>query len=132
MESHSEPGRRRRGGSGHDQPEGGQQDEGCREGAQEGQERCETEACQGAQSESWQSRQSRSSKPSAARDGSKKAEVIGLLQRKGGATLTQIMKATGWQAHSVRGFISGALGKKMGLTVESAKREDGERVYSIA
>jgi len=71
-------------------------------------------------------------KPTTARDGSKKAEVLGLLQRKGGATLTQIMKATGWQAHSVRGFISGALGKKMGLTVESAKRDDGERVYSIA
>ena len=71
-------------------------------------------------------------KPTTARDGSKKAEVIGLLRRKGGATLTQIMKATGWQAHSVRGFISGALGKKMGLTVESAKREDGERVYKLA
>ena len=71
-------------------------------------------------------------KPAAARDGSKKATVLGLLQRKGGATLTQIMKATGWQAHSVRGFISGALGKKMGLTVDSVRREDGERVYSIA
>jgi nucleoid-associated protein YgaU len=67
-----------------------------------------------------------------ARDGSKKAEVLGLLQRKGGATLAQIMKATGWQAHSVRGFISGALGKKMGLTVDSVRREDGERVYSIS
>jgi hypothetical protein len=66
-----------------------------------------------------------------ARDGSKKAEVLGLLQRKGGATLAQIMKATSWQAHSVRGFISGALGKKMGLTVNSVRREDGERVYSI-
>jgi hypothetical protein len=42
------------------------------------------------------------------------------------------MKATGWQAHSVRGFISCALGKKMGLTVASVRREDGERVYSIA
>ena len=42
------------------------------------------------------------------------------------------MKTTGWQAHSVRGFISGALGKKMDLMVESSKREDGERVYSIA
>ena len=71
-------------------------------------------------------------KPAVVRDGSKKAEVLGLLQRKGGATLAQIMKATGWQAHSVRGFISGALGKKMGLTVNSVRREDGERVYSIA
>jgi hypothetical protein len=71
-------------------------------------------------------------KPAAARDGSKKAEVLGLLQRKGGATLAQIMKATGWQAHSVRGFISGALGKKMGLAVVSVRREDDERVYSIA
>jgi Protein of unknown function (DUF3489) len=70
-------------------------------------------------------------KPAAARDGSKKATVLGLLQRKGGATLAQIMKATGWQAHSVRGFISGALGKKMGLKVDSVRREDGERVYSI-
>src|SRR5258708_1476655 len=73
-----------------------------------------------------------SEKPAVTRDGSKKATVLGLIQRKNGATLTEIMKATGWQAHSVRGFISGALGKKMGLTVESAKRQDGERVYSIA
>jgi hypothetical protein len=71
-------------------------------------------------------------KPAAARDGSKKAEILALLQRKDGATLAQIMKATGWQAHSVRGFISGTLGKKMGLTVNSVRREDGERVYSIA
>ena len=67
-----------------------------------------------------------------ARDGSKKAAVLALLQRRGGATLKQIMDATDWQAHSVRGFISGALGKKMGLTVESTKQEDGERVYRIA
>jgi Protein of unknown function (DUF3489) len=45
--------------------------------------------------------------------------------------LVDSMKATGWQAHSVRGFISGALGKKMGLKVDSVRREDGERVYSI-
>ena len=70
-------------------------------------------------------------RPAAPRDGSKKAEVLGLLQRKGGATLAQIMKSADWQAHSVRGFISGALGKKMGLTVNSVRREDGERVYSI-
>jgi hypothetical protein len=42
------------------------------------------------------------------------------------------MSATGWQAHSVRGFISGVLGKRMGLTVESAKCEDGKRTYSVA
>jgi len=41
------------------------------------------------------------------------------------------MKLTGWMAHSVRGFLSGAVGKKMGLTVESTKREDGDRIYKI-
>ena len=66
------------------------------------------------------------------RAGSKTASVLELLQRKDGATLAEIMKATDWQAHSVRGFISGTLGKKMGLTVKSEKREDGTRVYSIA
>ena len=73
----------------------------------------------------------RTSKPASARDGSKKATVLALLQRKNGATLAEIMKATQWQAHSVRGFISGALGKGMGLAINSAKRQDGERVYSI-
>jgi hypothetical protein len=70
-------------------------------------------------------------KAQAARQGSKTEKVLDLLKRSGGATLKEIMKATGWQAHSVRGFISGALGKGMGLTVNSAKRQDGERVYSI-
>ena len=62
----------------------------------------------------------------------KTATVLDLLRREGGATLDDIMSATGWQAHSVRGFISGVLGKRMGLTVESAKREDGKRTYSVA
>ena len=66
-----------------------------------------------------------------AREGSKTAQVIGLLEKAKGATLAELMKATGWQAHSVRGFLSGTLGKKMGLQLESAKR-DGERVYSIS
>ena len=66
-----------------------------------------------------------------ARDGSKKAQILALLRRPHGATLAEIMVATGWQAHSVRGFISGSLGKKMGLSVASAKREDGERVYQL-
>jgi hypothetical protein len=42
------------------------------------------------------------------------------------------MKATDWQAHSVRGFLSGTLGKKMGLKIESSKNNDGERVYNLA
>ena len=42
------------------------------------------------------------------------------------------MKATDWQAHTIRGFISGNAGKKMGLTVESSKNEAGERTYHIA
>ena len=71
-------------------------------------------------------------KPEGARQGSKTAQVLELLKRSGGATLREIMKATDWQPHSVRGFISGTLGKKMGLSVESTKGEDGERTYSIA
>jgi len=66
------------------------------------------------------------------REGSKTATVLALIQRAKGATLAEIMEATSWQPHSVRGFISGTLGKKMGLKVESAKREDGERVYSLS
>jgi hypothetical protein len=49
-----------------------------------------------------------------ARPGSKTAAVVALLERKGGATLADLRKATGWQAHSVRGFISGTLGKRWG------------------
>ena len=66
------------------------------------------------------------------REGSKTAMVLALIQRAKGATLAEIMETTSWQAHSVRGFISGTLGKKMRLTVSSNKREDGTRVYSIA
>ena len=66
------------------------------------------------------------------REGSKKAIVLDLLRRADGATLSDIMSATTWQAHSVRGFISGSLGKKMGLTVESFKRPDGARAYKLA
>jgi hypothetical protein len=71
-------------------------------------------------------------KPATARDGSKKATILALLRQKGGATLAEVMSATEWQAHSVRGFISGTLGKKMGLTVESSKNEAGERTYRLA
>ena len=67
----------------------------------------------------------------AARSGSKTAQILELLKRPGGATLQELMAATEWQPHSVRGFISGTLGKKFGLSVESAKSEDGKRTYSL-
>jgi hypothetical protein len=67
----------------------------------------------------------------AAREGSKTVKVLDLLRRPEGANLKQIMKATGWQPHTVRGFIRGTLGKKMGLSVTSMKGGDGERIYSL-
>ena len=70
-------------------------------------------------------------KSDSARDGSKAAKIIDLLRRSGGATAKELMKATGWQPHSVRGFLSGTLRKKMSIEVQSTKREDGERSYSI-
>jgi hypothetical protein len=76
-------------------------------------------------------KKAKGAKSEGAREGSKTATVLALIQRAKGAPLAEIMEATGWQAHSVRGFISGALGKKMGLKVESAKRDDGQRVYSV-
>jgi hypothetical protein len=66
-----------------------------------------------------------------ARDGTKTAKILDLLKRPGGATSKELQKVTGWQRHSVRGFLSGTVGKKMGLTVVSSKGEDGERIYSI-
>lgn len=64
------------------------------------------------------------------REGSKTAQVVTMLQRKGGATLIEIMEKMGWQRHTVRGFMAGAM-KKAGYTVESFKPEGGERSYRI-
>ncbi len=65
------------------------------------------------------------------RPGTKKAIVLDLLRRKQGATTAEIAKATDWQNHSIRGFISGNVTKKMGLAVESSTNEAGERTYHI-
>lgn len=71
----------------------------------------------------------RSTKP---KEASKKDRVLELLRRKEGATIAEIAKATDWQNHSIRGFISGNVTKKMGLAVESSKNDAGERTYRIA
>jgi hypothetical protein len=68
-------------------------------------------------------------KPKADR-ANKKAEVIAMMKRAKGATLPEIMKATGWQAHTVRGFVS-ILGSKGGEKIESSKNAAGERTYKI-
>jgi hypothetical protein len=62
----------------------------------------------------------------------KQARLVGLLKRKAGATIDEVMEATGWQAHSVRGAISGTLKKKLGLKVESEIADGRGRVYRIA
>jgi hypothetical protein len=63
---------------------------------------------------------------------SKKQTVIDLLGQEGGATLANLMAATGWQAHSVRGFISGMLRKQLGLAIERVSHGDGGSRYRIA
>ena len=69
--------------------------------------------------------------PRTTRDGTKQAQLIAMLRRKDGATIAQIVAATGWQPHTVRGAFAGALKKKLGLTVTSEKVEGGERVYRL-
>ena len=70
-------------------------------------------------------------KPVAIRAGTKQAQIIALLQRPEGAAITEIAAETGWLAHSVRGLISGALKKKLGLPVASAKVEGRGTVYKL-
>ena len=69
-------------------------------------------------------------KTAAPRAESKGARILDMIARAKGATLAEIMKATDWQAHSVRGFISTAA-KKHKVNIDSSKNEAGERVYKI-
>ena len=66
------------------------------------------------------------------RSGTKQAMLIAMLQAPKGATMEEITTATQWQAHTARGAMSGALGKKLGLVVTSAMEDDRGRVYRIS
>ena len=70
-------------------------------------------------------------KPAKPRVGTKQTQLIALLETPTGASLGEIVAATGWQAHTVRGAISGTLKKKLGLAVISEKIEGRGRVYRI-
>ena len=75
-------------------------------------------------------RAARHTEPTAPRPGSKAAQVVALLRRKQGATLSEIMERFSWQRHTVRGFMAGAM-KKAGFDVESFKSKAGERSYRL-
>ncbi len=69
--------------------------------------------------------------PQRQRGSSKQQVLVDLLSRAEGATIAQIVAATDWQAHSVRGVISGVLKKKLGLHIVSEKTKGGERIYRV-
>lgn len=89
----------------------------------------ELEAAVTAAEATWT--QAKDDAPRRTRADSKQAQVIAMLRRPEGATIHQIMDVTGWQAHTVRGALAGALKKKLGLTIVSDKPKGGERVYRI-
>lgn len=70
-------------------------------------------------------------KSPAIRSGTKQAQIIALLQRPEGASITEIVEATGWQAHSARGMISGGLRKKLGLAITSRREANRGTVYRL-
>jgi hypothetical protein len=66
------------------------------------------------------------------REGAKQAALVEMLRRAEGATIAEIVEATGWQPHTVRGAFAGTLKKKLGLTVTSAKLDGRGRVYRLS
>ena len=65
------------------------------------------------------------------REGTKQAQLVAMLRRDEGATIAEVVAVTGWQPHTVRGALAGALKKRLGLTVASEKVEGRGRVYRI-
>ena len=79
-------------------------------------------------------KQSKAKRPASHQDKpqiTKQEQVLSLLRRSGGASIDEIMQATDWQQHSVRGFLAGTVKKKLGLTLTSSKTASGERRYRI-
>ena len=74
----------------------------------------------------------RKAAPTPAKQTSKQDQVLTLLRRQQGASIEEIVAATDWQPHSVRGFLSGAVKKRLGIDVVSEKGEDGIRRYHVA
>jgi hypothetical protein len=68
----------------------------------------------------------------APRGGTKTDKILDLLKRPGGVTLKELVKLTVWHPNSVRGFLSGTIGKKLGTPVESFKSSDGDRSYRLS
>lgn len=87
----------------------------------------ELDAIVSAREAEWQGGQA----PCRTRENSKQAQVLAMLQRPEGATVKQIMGATGWLAHTVRGTFAGAFKKKLGLAITSEKPDGGERIYRV-
>ena len=111
--------------------EGRQPEEGRAQGPESRQGRQNQARAEESQGQQESAKPARAKEATTPRAESKGAKILALIGRPKGATLAEIMKATDWQAHSVRGFLSTAA-KKHGLKIESAKREGGARVYSIA
>ena len=65
------------------------------------------------------------------RTGTKSATLVSLLKRKQGVSVAEMISATGWQAHSIRGFLAGALKKRLGKTVTTSSSKSGERRYHV-
>jgi hypothetical protein len=125
---------RRRCGTGRDSCAGeGSLEEGCQpeEGRAQSQEKRQAAASKKEAKASKKAARPAQAKATAPRPESKGAKILEMIGRAKGATLAEIMKATDWQAHSVRGFISTA-GKKHNVKIESSKNEAGDRVYKIA